>query len=318
MAKEHFDYSKCKKTDYSYYGFHLKNGRYHIDTKRIINLGYKGCFPEELFNTPRNTHYFIPKHKYAADYSVNILKNCLNKLSEEWNCEYKNAIEKIKTPEDVQRESRTEQIMYTSSSDDLDDIEFEVLMNGIRRIPTYNHVIKSIHLQYIQRIFVDFFRCIWIAIKRKGKTLDNKLEFSDFLDFVPKYLTSPKDKQNPLRNLPHFKYFYLLNKIDNFLKHHSDKSYRQLANNPYDDNIEIKEFLSKYVYSAEEAGFEYESGMYAGDWIKIEPTFINEILGHLNLFAEELCSLLYNENANEALWNSDETLLKYLKDIIYF
>ena len=67
MTKELFDYSKVSPNDYAYYGFHLKDGRYHIDTKRLKLLHCDGCFPEALFTTPRNTHYFIPRYKNRSN-----------------------------------------------------------------------------------------------------------------------------------------------------------------------------------------------------------------------------------------------------------
>ena len=98
MAKEIFDYSKVSPNDYAYYGFHLKNGRYHIDTKRLKKLHCDDSFPDGLFNLPRNTHYFLPKHKFEKEWAINVLKAYLNKLSSDWNKEFKTVISKITTP----------------------------------------------------------------------------------------------------------------------------------------------------------------------------------------------------------------------------
>ena len=101
MAKEIFDYSKVSPNDYAYYGFHLKNGRYHIDTKRLKKLHCDDSFPDGLFNLPRNTHYFLPKHKFEKEWAINVLKAYLNKLSSDWNKEFKTVISKITTPKEV-------------------------------------------------------------------------------------------------------------------------------------------------------------------------------------------------------------------------
>ena len=145
MARELFDYSKSNPRDYEYYGFHLKNGRYHIDTRRLKILHCDGLFPETLFTTPRNTHYFVPKHKNYSDYAINIMREQLNRLTSDWNTEYKIVISKITTPKEVQENVRLEGIAYTSSPDDLDDIEFDALMVGIRREAKYDEILEDGH-----------------------------------------------------------------------------------------------------------------------------------------------------------------------------
>ena len=159
MAREVFDYSKTNINSYEYYGFHLKKGRYHIDTKRLKKLNYDGSFPQALFTTPRNTHYFIPKHKKHTDYAINILRDQLNRLSKDWNVEYKTVINKILTPKEEVDRTRLDGIMYSSSPDDLDEIEYDSMMAGIKREKEYYNVVKSIHLQYLQKTF------LWAALK---------------------------------------------------------------------------------------------------------------------------------------------------------
>lgn len=317
MAREIFDYSKSNPKDYEYYGFHLKDGRYHIDTKRLKKLHCDGCFPDELFSSPRNTHYFIPKHKHYSDYAINIMRDQLNILANDWNTEYKTVINKITTPKEVKESVRLEEIAYMSSADDLDDIEFDALMAGIRREAKYGEVIKSIHLQYLQKIFTELFRTILLVIKERG--YENSLDFSYkyFLQHVQYKLNAETKKTNPLYRLPHFKYFDVLNKIDNFLKHNTVMAYNQLANNAFEKDEELKQFQAKFVYSQEEAGRVYENGMYAANWVKIKPSFVDEMLNNLQEFAKEFCKLMYGEDDLEAYWNSDESLLKILKDNFY-
>lgn len=317
MTREIFDYSKSNPNDYEYYGFHLKNGRYHIDTKRLKKLHCDGCFPEELFTTPRNTHYFVPKHKNYSDYAINIMREQLNRLSSDWNTEYKTVINKITTPKEVQNNVRLEEIAYTSSPDDLDDIEFDALLAGIRREAKYDQVIKSIHLQYLQKIFTEFFRTILLVIKDRGYTNTIDFTYKSFFFYVQNRFNAETKKANPLYKLPHYRYFDILNKIDNFLKHNTVMSYNALANNPFEKDEKMKKFQASFVYTNKEAGFEYENGMYAGDWLKIGPSFVDETLTNLQEFANEFCELMYEEKAGEAYWNSDESLLKILRDNFY-
>ena len=314
MTREIFDYSKSNPNDYEYYGFHLKNGRYHIDTKRLKKLHCDGYFPEELFTTPRNTHYFVPKHKNYSDYAINIMREQLNRLSSDWNTEYKTVIDKITTPKEVQNNVRLEEIAYTSSPDDLDDIEFDALLAGIRREVKYDEVIKSIHLQYLQKIFTEFFRTILLVIKDRG--YENTIDFTykNFFQHVQSKFNTETKKANPLYMLQHYKYFDVLNKIDNFLKHNTVMAYNSLANNPFEKDEKLKKFLSKFVYSEKEAGHPYENGMYAGSWVKIKPSFVDEMLNNLQEFANEFCKLMYDEDSKEAYWNSDESLVKILRE----
>ena len=94
-------------------------------------------------------------------------------------------------------------------------------------------------------------------------------------------------------------------------------AYNALANNPFEKDEKLKKFQSKFVYSSREAGFQYENGMYAGNWLKIGPEFVDEMLSNLYEFVKEFCEMMYGEDADEARWNSDESLLKILKDNFY-
>lgn len=317
MTKQLFDYSKYGPRDYTYYGFHLKNGRYHIDTKRLNKLGYSGYFPDELFSTPRNTHYFIPKHKSEADYAINLLIEMVNRLSSLWNTEYKDAINGLKTPAQVKEEVRTGMLMYSSSpKNDMDDINLQSFMAGIHREGEYNDVIRSIHLQYLQKMFTEYFRTILLVIKERGYKNDYNFEYYDFCEYVQEQTNISTPELNPLFKLPHFKYFDLLAKINNFLKHNTRKSYKSLANNSKEKDLEHKRFLSSFIVGEKEAKTKYENGMYAGYWLKIDSTFVDEMLKDLYEFSVELCGLLYNETVSEASWNSDDYLVRVLREEI--
>lgn len=318
MAKELFNYSGVGSTEYSYYGFHLKNGRYHIDTKRLTKLGIKGSFPEGLFSSPRNTHYFVPKHKYINDYAVSCLRECLNQLSSDWNNEYKQVISKITTPKEVFEQTRTTEMMFSSSpGDDMEEIDFAALMASIRRGKKYEEVIKSIHLQYLQKMFTEFFRALYLVIKDRGFENKNDFSFKELLFYVQDYFKVRKKRENPLYRLPHYKYLDVLNKIDNFLKHNSRLAYLMLADNPYEQDMDLKAFQAGFVVSDQEARSPYETGMYAGNWLKIGPSFVGETISNLQEFSKEFCKMMYDEDADESFWNSDEALLRILKDSFF-
>ena len=312
MAKEIFDYSKSTLSSFEYYGFHLKDGRYHIDTKRLIKLGYKWCFPKALFETPRNTHYFIPKYKYRHGWAINRLLDCVNELENDWNSEYKHVLNKIKTPEEVMEEDRLNELAFSSSSDDLDEINENATLAGIERMGKYNQVIKSIHLQYLQKIFVEFFRALLLVISKRGYSNDKDFTYKVFLEYVMERFKVEREKANPIYGLKHYKWFDVLNKIDNFIKHNTVSSYNSLANNAFEGE-ELKQFYSNFVYGPEEVKREYANGMYAGNWLKISDNLVDVMLKNIRAFAIELCELLYKEDADEAEWNSEEFLKERLK-----
>ena len=203
---------------------------------------------------------------------------------------------------------------YTSCSEDYDEIEFDAFMEGMRRERKYNEVIKSIHLQYLQKTFIEFFRAVLLVVKDRGYENNMDFSFKYMLQYIQKELKVAVDKANPIYSLPHYKYFDILNKIDNFLKHNSVMSYNSLANNPREKDEDLKKFQASFVCSEQEMGHPYENGMYAGDWLKIGPSFVDEILDNLLEFSKEFCKLLYDEDDYEACWNSDESLLENLKD----
>ena len=214
MAREIFDYSKSNPNDYEYYGFHLKNGRYHIDTKRLKILHCDGCFPKELFTAPRNTHYFVPRYKNKSNYAVNVLTDQVNRLTCDWNTEYKAAISNLVTPEQVGENVRVNELAHTSSADDFEDIEFNSILAGAKRQKKYGEVIKSIHLQYLQKIFTELFRTILLVIKERGYTNDLDFTYKSFFFMFRTGLIW--DQKRILYKLPQYRYFDILNKIDNF------------------------------------------------------------------------------------------------------
>ncbi len=312
MSVQRFNYKKDNLSVYESYGFHMKNGINHIDTKRLIKLGLKQEFPKELFSSPRNKHYFIPDKKNIMDYAVNNLIRTLNILQTDWNTEYKEAIGRIKTPEQVGEKARLDYLSGTCSKDDNENAEIQVTISQIKRIPKYSQVIRSIHLQYLQKVFIEYSRVLLSVISERGYDkdfFDNKC----FRKYVGDHAIRQNDTK-PLLRLAHYKHYDLLRCMDNFLKHNSAEAYKNIAESG-DDYLdkEHKDFLASYV---ETKRYKYKSGMYAGDWLKIDETFVNETINNLREFSKELCNLLYEEDADEASWNSDEYLKLCLKKVL--
>lgn len=312
MAKEICNYDKYSINDLRYYGLHNKKGRVHIDTKRIKKLKLQSVFPEEIFTRSRNTHYFIPKYPHDDGYKVNFLFTCLQKLKSEWNQEYKVAISKLTTPKEVYESSYIKGLNYCGSvHDNIDSVEFDAQMDAFKRMNKYINIVRSIHLQYLQKVFVEYFRAIIVMIRTEDKYKEiTDYTFPAFIRFVEEKTGKP-GKANPLFSLENYRWLNLLNKLDNFIKHNSERAYNDLHQNAFEQD-EIKTFLSKYVYFDTTGEKVYKTGMYAGDWVVIDSNFIDEIIEHLFDFSGELCSLVYGEDPKEAVWNYDD----YFKNLV--
>lgn len=167
---EKFDYSKFEKDpywgsdvlkDYHFWGVHPKDNRFHIDTKRYKKMckwiRIEEFMPEGMFLN-RNSVYFVPAKIHRNDYKVNIFRDLLSELKEDWFNEYKPIFDLIKTPKQVEDETRTSEWMFTSCSDDCDEIDANATMAAIRRDSKYQEVIRSLYCQFITKVAVEMFK----------------------------------------------------------------------------------------------------------------------------------------------------------------
>ena len=124
---QRFDYSKIEQKDdpreyWEYYGFHPKYGRIHVDTKRFKKIMNEDGTTEFLYDgmfKNRTTTYLIPAKIHRYDYKVNIMRDLLSSLQNDWNEEYKPLLSKVKSPNDVYENTRLNSIAMTKSR--LDD-----------------------------------------------------------------------------------------------------------------------------------------------------------------------------------------------------
>ena len=137
---------------------HPKLGRIHIDTKRYKQTCEKiritDFLPEGMFAN-RHTPYFIPTKINRYDYAINIFKDLINELREDWFQEYKPVLAKIKTPQEVSESIRLNEMMFTSNPDDLDEIGIDAMFGGICRARKYNEIINSLYCQFISKICTE-------------------------------------------------------------------------------------------------------------------------------------------------------------------
>lgn len=301
-----FDYSKFESKEptwehdvleqYEFWGFHPKKGRLHIDTKRYKkaceSVGITDFLPSGLFEQ-RNTVYYIPSKVSRYDYKINLFRDLIDGLRNDWNNEYKPLLSKIRNPKEVEDAYRTEALMYTGDSDDYDEIDIEAKIAGLKREPKYVQVIQSLYCQFIQKVATEIDRYTLIFMVEcgwKGTDFDTK-SFKSF-----SYgLLNGKEK-TCFGDLKRFNAYTLLHKLNNFLKHNSIESYETL-----------KKLYPKNVASVENgmASKPYENGMFAGDWIVVKPNYIDDLLGKLIEFFEDYCRAYLSEDPNRSRWDYD-------------
>lgn len=308
-----FDYSKIEAQEdaillYQYWGLHPKSGRIHIDTKRYKQtcekIGITDFLPDGMFAN-RHTPYFVPTKIKRYDYAINIFRDLINELRNDWFQEYKPVLAKIKTPQEVSESIRLNEMMFTSDPDDLDEIGIDAMFGGIRRARKYNEIINSLYCQFISKICTEIDRYTLIVMCELGyKGIDyNFKSFAKFSDGLQKDKNGVK-----LSGLSKYNAYDLLHKINNFLKHNTIRSYNDL-----------KKYYPANVCSVENgtAKEEYQNGMFAGGWIILKEKYINDIFDSLTKFFEDFCKQFVKEDIERATWDYDEYFIDAFNQMKY-
>lgn len=290
-------------SSYSYWGLSEKNGRVHVDTKRYRKaceeVGITDFLPEGLF-APRGTALFEPAKIHREDYPINIIRDGLSALHEEWLEEYKPILQKIESPEDTYEKVRTEEIMCTGSADDLDEIELDARMASIQRSEKYSAVLNEIYCMFIQKFANEIDRTT-LAYLRACGFKRNDFSYDLFLKFTSKKANiSIQEATDLIKGLDHSISYYLLHKLNNFLKHNSVDAYNSILY-CYPNNV--RSLKNK------KADHEYENGMFAGDWIIVKPDYLETICGKVTRFFEDYAAKVMGEDLEESRWNYDDYFL---------
>lgn len=296
--RERHDYSKADLEEYNqirsreYYGIFVRNGRIHVDTKRfkktLERMGAQEFWRDEM-EANRTTPYLIPKKVHASDYSVNLCIGILNKLVRDWNAEFLPAIKAIKTPAEVGESAKMSAICFRSGEDAMEEASMIGYCASLDRTPTYEDVITTLYCSYVQRIASECDRAMALMFRKRGNVGD-EFKFAELLGHINELACG--DKKKRLENVECYEAFESIRKLDNFLKHHTVKSYQA-----------VKKFCPDYL--SKNKG-RYQNGMYAPYWLNLPENFINGILRKLNTFFQSFCSTFFNETLKEAEWNNDD------------
>lgn len=92
-----------------------------VTSKPAKKIGITDFLPDGMFAN-RHTPYFVPTKIKRYDYAINIFRDLINELRNDWFQEYKPVLAKIKTPQEVSESIRLNEMMFTSDPDDLDEI----------------------------------------------------------------------------------------------------------------------------------------------------------------------------------------------------
>ena len=297
-----FDYSKIESQEsprdsWQYFGILPKCGHIRIDTKRLKKIAERDGTIQELnpaiFSKKRNAVYLIPSRVKRYDYGINLIRDHLAGLQEEWLQEYKPLLKMILSPKQVFEQERLNLISTACYSDDLDEIEVDAMLAGIRREFQYTHIIKSLYCQFIQKIACEIDRYTLQLMSRMGYR-GKDFDFKEFKKFSARLKTNINKRE--LCSLMFWKDYDALHKINNFLKHNSIQAYSYL-----------KKDYPEYLIQSKR---EYKNGEFAADWIKLPNSYIDDTLNKLISFFEDYCSTFLGENILEADWDYED----YFKD----
>lgn len=275
-----------------YYGLVIKDGRVKVDTKR-----YKKFFelPDSKIEI-RNTVYYEPKTKHKTDYICNIFRNEFSTLSRLWTDEFRGAIDVIKTPKQVEDNTRFDLIV--NNVETVEDAYAEALIKGVKRIPTYRYVIKSLYAQFFHQMMAEIDALTLRVLLSLGyKEHDfTKAKFDVFIQ--------SRQGQDAVRFLDFDNYavYDRAYSVWNFLKHNSLKAYEILC-----------KFYPEMIYDPDK---KYRNGDLALSVLKIDEKFILKTLSDLHLFFDEVCRRAFNENTDEACWNYDDYFVNEVKEKI--
>lgn len=290
------DYNKLEQENrydrLEYYGLSIKNGRVRIDTKR-----YK-----KFFNIPNNKIekrkevYYLPSKQHRNDYKCNWFRDLLAGYKTLWFKEYKSFIDSIKTPKQVESDSRLANL--SDGILDYDEANIAAMMSGFKREKEYKMIIKSLYAQFFHQLMsnVDAL-CLKMLTACGYKEEDySKKQFDIFVQGLQgKNAKSFREYEN----------YYLYDRaftVWNFLKHNSLRSYRI-----------VKQWYPNMIWDPEE---EYQNGDSALLVLKLDEKFILDCLDNLHLFFDELCEKTFNENALDAQWDYDDYFEEEVRDTI--
>jgi hypothetical protein len=289
------DYSKCALNEKEYYGLLIKNGVLRIDPKRLKKTTRINNHIYEEMNKPRKTVYFIPQKINKDDYMCNIFRSTINQLKSFWVDEFKYALRAIKTPSEAKNKAYSGHFALTGILD-YDEVGMYANMSALNRSYDYAFVIQSMIGQFIHQMVSTIEAVTIRVIKLQGydKSKFNRDYFDAFVQGRKKGLK--------LEDIHGYLDYDKLYHVWNFLKHNSSDIYDKIKNK-----------YPEMLYDEE-----YSGGELAVSVLKIDKNYITEALKKIEIFFDNLCLKVFEEDVVNADWNYNDFFIKYVNNEIEF
>ncbi len=193
-----------------YYGVWDVAGNFYVDIERFDKtIGFYINDVEYVKSLADDGGILYPNDEKPKHYDM-IIKE-LSNLRSMWRNEYLPLLNCIKTPKQVEDDTRLSMLCYTSDMDDFDEICSESMIAGVHRMIAYNNILRTIYLQYFSMTISKCEQLIYKLICDCGYT-DDEFSFQKYLEFLKKKNINNDDLANSQE-------FDGMRKIYNFLKH---------------------------------------------------------------------------------------------------
>lgn len=217
-----------------YYGVWDVAGNFYVDIERFDKtIGFYINDVEYVKSLADDGGILYPNDEQPKHYDM-IIKE-LSNLRLMWRNEYLPLLNCIKTPKQVEDDTRLSMLCYTSDMDDFDEICSESMIAGVHRMIAYNNILCTIYLQYFSMTISKCEQLIYKLICDCGYT-DDEFSFQKYLEFLKKKNINNDDLANSQE-------FDGMRKIYNFLKHGTKDTFNKLKKAEYaNDHLLNKEY----------------------------------------------------------------------------
>lgn len=257
-----------------YYGVWNVTGNFHVDIERFDKTA--GVYindVEYVKSLADDGGILYPNDEKPKHYDM-ITKE-LSDLRSMWTNEYLPLLDCIKTPKQVQDDTRLSMLCYTSDMDDFDEICSESMIAGARRMIAYDNILRTIYLQYFSMTISKCEQLIYKLICDCGYT-DDEFSFTEYFEFL-------KIKNINNEDLANSQEFDGMRKIYNFLKHGTKDAFNKLKKAEY-----ANEHLLYKEYNKDITPIEY---------INLPFDLLNDAFTLSESYLLSLCEVLTGENS---------------------
>lgn len=300
------DYEKFQYHDTRFFGLFYKKEKVgfdsiikdiKIDMKRFRNTCQFNFTDNQLrIINSRQTHYFYPKKNEYYDYMCNIFNAKLDQLSDYWENHYKDLIryaeKRIKRPIEATPGNNELLSMGIINYDEaIDMARWNNSSNEYKYKRECAEVVSSLYAQYVHQMASQIEAVTVYILSQKNVNVEH------FNRSVLYGTGAGKTKM--IQELHSFNYYDKLYCLWNFIKHNSKSTYEKL-----------KESHPKLLVD----GVEYKQGQPAYGIINFSDELILDLLNGCRAFFKEYCSLVFDEDYEEAQWNYGTYFLDIIKD----